>query len=219
MLSPLQTHRHSPTTAAPFRDPHPFIAGHLTHTPAQPDHTLQARNHSALHANALCACWHHRHRDPLPCALTPGAALTDQTCTEQAALSQDRIKITFNQNSTSTRSVFRLWELPGVCSLMPLLSLSPDAAAGENPAQSPKRHPEDSWHPAASRCVWCGSGTCGGQRAVGKEQRQGPACHPPPWNFPGRTGLDVAGHGTLPASVPLGGPSELGRPSLGWLSA
>ena len=135
--------------------------------------------------------------------------------TDQTALGQDRIKITFNQNSTSTglsrlSSPGAAWWLQPRAS--PLTVLSPDAAAGENPAQSPKRHPDDSWHPAASRCVWCGSGTCGGQRAVGKGQRQGPACHPPPWNFPGRTGLDVAGHGTLPASVPLGGPSELGRP-------
>ena len=66
-------------------------------------------------------------------------------------------------------------ELPGVGSLVPLLTLSPDAAAGANPAQSPEHSPDDSWHPAARRCVWCGSGTCGGQRAVGKGQRQGPA--------------------------------------------
>ena len=64
-------------------------------------------------------------------------------------------------------------ELPGVCSLVPLLSLSPDAAAGENPAQSPKCIPDDSRHLVASCCVWCSSGTCGGQRAVGK------ACLPP----------------------------------------
>lgn len=222
VLSPLQTHRCSPTRAAPYgatRALHcrPLLihtgSADLSFTSQK---SLYLAHPRSLHLLALptqgsiglCS-------DPSSCTQTPNM----HEHTDQTALSQDRIKITFNQNSTSTGSVCHLHKLPDVCSLMPLLSLPPDTDAGENPAQSPKCHPDDSWHLVASRCVWCGSGTCGGQRAVGKEQRQGPACHPPLWNFAGRIGLDMARHGMLPASVPLGEPSELGRPSLGWLSA
>ena len=105
VLPPLQTHRCSPTRAAPFRAPHPLHRRPPhTHTGSASSHLASQKSLCLARPRSLHLLAPRTHgsiapcSEPRSCTQRPNA----HERTDQTALSQVRIKIAFNQNSMLT---------------------------------------------------------------------------------------------------------------------
>ena len=117
-----------------------------------------------VHAHALCTCWHHQHRDPTALCSHPSSCTQTPNMrehTDQTALSQDGIKMTFVQNSTSTRSSMSSLgaACPGHARFPVVLGQSPGCQHCPFSNSCPKcfridRCPTGTGSPL-SACCWC----------------------------------------------------------------